>query len=192
MAFPRGVQRVRGGRVIRYAIGTSGQSLVFEDAVIEHLKAHRQRRWLQPEAGGQLFARFDGNDAVVVEATGPRPTDRRSPMSYGPDRCAEREEIAERHSRGLHFIGDWHTHPERRPAPSSPDCWSIGDCVRRSSHSLNGFVIVVVGTANPPDGLYVAIHDGRASYRLGVADQIDLGAGAKLGRGPSASPPSSD
>jgi integrative and conjugative element protein (TIGR02256 family) len=83
-----------------------------------------------------------------------------------PDRWAEQREIDERFSKGLHFIGDWHTHPEDRPQPSPIDINSTGDGVRRSRHSLRGFVMVIVGRIDFPDGLHVAIHDGDHSHVL--------------------------
>jgi proteasome lid subunit RPN8/RPN11 len=66
----------------------------------------------------------------------------------------------------LHYVGDWHTHPELRPYPSPPDDHSIAECVRKSSHDLNGFVLVVVGRLEPPGGLTVGVHDGKHFYPL--------------------------
>lgn len=96
---------------------------------------------------------------VVEEATGPRPTDTRARTRYQPDRVTEQREIDERHRIGLHYVGDWHTHPEAIPTLSSLDIASISETVRRSTHSLNGFVLVVVGSSEPPDGLSVSVHD---------------------------------
>src|SRR3546814_8042190 len=76
--------------------------------------------------------------------------DRRTRTSYIPDRRAEQAEIFDRHARGLHYVGDWHTHPERYPQPSSPDAQSIAECVAKSTHQLNGFVLIIVGQAEPP------------------------------------------
>src|SRR5690606_10810567 len=97
-----------------------------------------------PISGGQLFARLAPPIIEIVEATGPRPTDRRGRTSYEPDPHAEQLEIEARHRQGLHFVGDWHTHPERCPVPSVRDLISITDCVRRSRHHLSGFVLLVV------------------------------------------------
>jgi hypothetical protein len=60
-----------------------------------------------------------------VEATGPRRTDRRTRTSSVPDRRAEQREIDDRFRRGLHFLGDWHTHPKNIPHPSGPDVASL-------------------------------------------------------------------
>ena len=152
--------------MITYLIGTSGQTLVFGDEVLARFNRYQQRRCWQREAGGQLFARFENNTIAVAEATGPRARDRRSRTSYEPNRAAEHREIDERFPLGLHFIGDWHTHPEDRPHPSEVDLRSTADGVSRSRHQLNAFVLTIVGRLPPPEGLYVSLNDGHRQYVL--------------------------
>jgi integrative and conjugative element protein (TIGR02256 family) len=152
--------------MIEYEVGASGQVLVFTPRVLDRFRRYRQLRPWQKEAGGQLFADFDSPRIVIVEATGPRRCDRRTRTTYAPDRAAEQREIAEMRAGGLHYVGDWHTHPEKFPIPSWPDETSIADCFARSTHNLNAFVLVVVGTANASDGLYVAIHNSESRLRL--------------------------
>jgi hypothetical protein len=67
-------------------------------------------------------------------------------------------------------VGDWHTHRERIPEPSNVDVTSIAECVRKSEHALNAFVLIVVGTAILPDAVCVLIHDGRESVKLPPID----------------------
>ncbi|MBW3098813.1 Mov34/MPN/PAD-1 family protein [Pseudohoeflea sp. DP4N28-3] len=143
--------------MISYPVGDSGQTLIFARNVLEHMDAHRQTSWRAPEAGGQLFARIDGPRISIVEATGPRPTDRRRRCSYVPDRKAEQAEIDQRFRLGLQFIGDWHTHPEEWPRPSSIDLANVTECVSRSTHNLGGFVLAIRGTGTFPQGLFVGI-----------------------------------
>lgn len=153
-------------RELRYPIGTSGQSLVIDAPVLAHFERHRQARWWHREAGGQLFARLEQAVVTVVEATGPRRGDRRTRHSYEPDRRLEQVEIDDRHRRGLHFVGDWRTHPEPVPRPSDIDLQSISDGFARSTHALNGFLLVIVGTAPLPGGLYTAVSNRVAIYPL--------------------------
>lgn len=152
--------------MLEYPIGVSKQTLVVTDPVLSHFASHRQKRWFQKEAGGQLFAKITENRVIILEATGPRRTDRRSRFSYAPDREAEQEEILARRKDGLHFVGDWHTHPEQIPRPSYLDSSSMNECVRKSYHSLNGFVLIVVGKEDPPLGLHVSLCDGQTSHIL--------------------------
>ncbi len=156
----------QGDILIVYPIGSSDQTIILSDTVVGHLKRYRQMHNRQREAGGQLFARFDRIRIIVEEATGPRRSDRRTRISYTPSRFAERREINSRYKRGLHYIGDWHTHPERIPSPSIIDIRSIGDCVTKSEHSLNGFILIVVGPAEPPDGFHTSLHDGVQNIEL--------------------------
>lgn len=149
-----------------YPVGTSGQQVLLADNVIQYLLGHRQRRFWQKEAGGQLFARLEGPRLVIVEATGPRSTDRRTRTTYFPDRGAEILEIRERHKRNLHFVGDWHTHPDSIPQPSRRDVESMADCFAKSSHQLNGFLLLIVGKTDPPSGFNLTVHTGRESFIL--------------------------
>lgn len=151
---------------LRYRIGDSSQCLTFADEVVARFLRYRQSRWWHREAGGQLFARVSADLINIENATGPRPTDVRKRRSYVPDRASEQQEIAANHAEGLHFIGDWHTHHQRQPVPSLRDIQSIAECFRRSTHSLRGFVLVIVGTASLPDGLHVSVHDGQRLFNL--------------------------
>jgi integrative and conjugative element protein (TIGR02256 family) len=121
-------------------------------------EAHRQRRFFHREAGGQLFARVRGSEWEITTATGPKPRDRRSRFSFRPHRPSEQEEIFEHHVRGLDYVGDWHTHPEDAPSPSPDDLTSITEVVRRSTHHLPGFLLLIVGRKPFPGGLWASFH----------------------------------
>lgn len=152
--------------VIRFEVPRSGHVIAFRPEVTAHLAAKRQMHIWQREAGGQLFATFEGGDTVIRLATGPRALDRRTRYGFVPDRMTERREIREQHAAGLHFVGDWHTHPQTLPVPSPRDLASMTECVRRSEHALAGFLLVVVGRAAAPDGMYVALCAGSFHERL--------------------------
>lgn len=156
---------------ITFKIGDSEQRLVVTPTVLNHLAKHQQSEGNSSEAGGQLFARFKGEQIRVEHATGPRATDRRSRYGYIPDRRVEQEEIDWMHSRGLHFIGDWHTHPERIPTPSASDVRSIREAVTRSKHHLNGVVMLIAGTELFPLGLFIALYDAHGETAISLDRQ---------------------
>lgn len=161
--------------MIHIPIGSSGQTVVFASHVVRHFENARQLRPTHTEAGGQLFAKMKNGEILVERVTGPRSTDTRTRMLYLPDRSAEQEEINLMHAKGYHYVGDWHTHPDAYPLPSRVDVESIGECVRRSSHNLNGFLMVIVGTAPLPDALYVSLHDGQTLTVLKRAEPATAG-----------------
>lgn len=151
---------------VEYSLGSSRQRLVLGDAALNYMNRHQQKRWWQREAGGQLFARFHDEHLIVEEATGPRSGDKRSRISYIPHPAAEQREIDKRFGLGLHYVGDWHTHPEKFPVPSASDFVSIRNCFMKSRHDLNAFLLVIVGLAPLPAGLHVSLHDGKAPIIL--------------------------
>lgn len=132
-------------KCISVPIGTSGQELVYEPDVLRHFSRNRQCGSASTEAGGQLFAKFEGNSIRIVVATGPRRSDKRTNVSFVPNRALENVEIRNMFRRGLHYIGDWRTHPEKHPRPSAIDIASMRDCFKKSTHGLNFFVLSIVG-----------------------------------------------
>lgn len=147
-------------------MGDSAQRLILSNYVLTHFERHRQSVSDSKEAGGQLFARIDGSCIIVEHATGPRPSDWKSKFLFIPNRIAERREIKRLFREGFHYVGDWHTHPDSNPKPSRTDTRTFRDIFRRSRHQLAGFVMVIVGTAAPPEGLFVAISDGETLHGL--------------------------
>lgn len=144
---------------LAFEVGTI--SVLIRAAALATFDAHRQRRFYQREAGGQLFARVRENNWEIVTASGPRSRDRRGRFSFWPHRASEQQEIFDHHSKGLDYIGDWHTHPEDTPTPSPDDLTSIADVVRLSNHHLPGFLLIIVGKKPFPLGFWVSFHSVR-------------------------------
>lgn len=155
---------------LRIPLGGSGELVIVTDAVLEHLQHYQQLRKRDTEAGGQLFGRIHDKTITIDEATGPRRSDLRFRYSYIPDRKAEQREIDDRFPSGLHFIGDWHTHPEPMPHPSGTDLNNMRECVKKSRRAVSGFLLFIVGTASLPSGLHASLHDGRDMLLLHTAD----------------------
>lgn len=147
---------------IRYPIGESGQLLILEQNILDHFAKWRQLAPNMSEAGGQLFGVVEGQSLKLKRATGPRNSDRRGRFFFIADRFAERREISTLHKSGLHYLGDWHTHPQAVPVPSGTDLTSMADLFVRSKHDLNALLMVIVGTAEFPKGLHVSLHDTKA------------------------------
>lgn len=156
-------------RSLRFKLPFASEILELTPQVLAHFDKHKQKKRWSREAGGQLFATFDEPSLIkIVDVTGPRKSDRRSVFGFEPDRVAEKKEIAERFERGLHFVGDWHTHPQSIPSPSFTDERSMRDMVQSSSHNLRGFVMVIVGQAAFPQGIHVSFHSRVESIQLSL------------------------
>ncbi len=155
--------------MISYPVDHSDQVVVLTRSVLSHFDRHRQTRVGSSEAGGQLFARFDGDVIRVERATGPRSSDHRVPTAFIPNRIAERREITRAFRDGFHYVGDWHTHPEPTPNPSPIDIHSFREMYRKSHHRLASFLMVIVGTSLDDTGLYVALCNSNMLSRLSVS-----------------------
>lgn len=145
------------------------ERITFSAAAVAHMLAHRQLRASDDEAGGQLFARLADGSVDIEVATGPRPADRRSRFYFAPSRIHERREIRDLHRYGLHYVGDWHTHPEPIPSPSNLDLRNIREVFTRSRHAYAGILMVIVGQLEPPAGIFVGI-----AHRQGMAALVPL------------------
>jgi integrative and conjugative element protein (TIGR02256 family) len=152
--------------MLRYRIGGSGQTLHFSADVLGHFDANRQRHCWSRESGGHLFATIEGNDLQVVLASGPERTDLRSRFSFGFSRARSQIIIDAQFADNRHYIGDWHTHPQDRPAPSTIDYRTMGSRFAKSSHGLKGMIFCIVGRLPFPEGLAVLLHNGTTCVEL--------------------------
>jgi integrative and conjugative element protein (TIGR02256 family) len=145
---------------IKFNESSVGVTIIFSPEVIKHFSLHRQIERIY-EIGGQLFACFLPTGEVLIEKiTGPREADTKLLNFFKPNKRLEQQEIDSLFKEGYHYVGDWHTHPEKLPSPSSEDINNIGNIFRKSRHSLNHFILVIVGQEEAPNGLYVGIHNG--------------------------------
>jgi hypothetical protein len=96
---------------IEYEIGDK-QRLVFAFEVLQVFARFRQDAYWKRKAFGQLFAEPTENMATVQLATTPNRTDFRSRFQFIPFLKTQQQQIDEQFSKGLHFVGDWHTHPQ--------------------------------------------------------------------------------
>src|SRR5260221_219252 len=137
--------------------------LNFSDSVLQVFQSHAQTG-SRPESGGVLLGTVHDRGLMVTEATVPTKWDRqfrflfeRSPFGH---RAAARR--AWKKSNGVvRYIGEWHTHPQDVPLPSSIDLdeWRKLAKVRADGRPL---LAVIVGRK----GLHVELIDGEGSRQL--------------------------
>jgi len=152
--------------VLRYLFPGESGHLIFTKEVIDCFIKHRQLGPLSREFGGQLFARFVDTDVIIERVTGLRKGDKRGRFHFLPSRKAEQNEINCMFKEELHYIGDWHTHPQNKPLPSQQDISSMENAFLHSHHELKAFIMVIIGRDNPPDGIWVSNHCNRGYERM--------------------------
>tara|TARA_R110002073_G_scaffold50729_1_gene133980 strand:+ start:290 stop:802 length:513 start_codon:yes stop_codon:yes gene_type:complete len=135
--------------------------VIVEDNCLQHWDKHRQRRFWQPEVGGLLFAPSVGSVdgcVCITTITGPHSSDRgkRYSLLLDHERCLSDIEL--QFSRGLHFVGYWHTHPERAPALSGVDLKAFHEILKSGGVLVERFIAVVVGIQSC-DSVYLVEKD---------------------------------
>jgi len=135
----------------------SKQHLVFTNAVLSYISQYRQTYRKHPESGGQLFARITSKIVIVAAATGPHKKDNRHRFSFVPNKKRLNAEILTFFAKNLHYVGDWHTHPQKHPEPSWLDLSSMRKCFKKSRHELEHFLLVIVGNAASANRIWVGL-----------------------------------
>jgi integrative and conjugative element protein (TIGR02256 family) len=98
--------------------------LLVEQNVFDALDGFRQRDVTAPESGGILLGLRRGPHLHVVDMTVPQPGDAQHRTAFHRRSEAHQKIALARWSASaarLDYVGEWHTHPEINPTPSSID-----------------------------------------------------------------------
>ncbi|HFT8610229.1 TPA: Mov34/MPN/PAD-1 family protein [Pseudomonas aeruginosa] len=102
----------------------SKRLVLVNDEVLALISSYRQSHPEDCEAGGILMGKRRGEHFEITFATTPQAKDTRSRCRFTrhPD---GHQEIAESRFRSTNgeenYLGEWHTHPENHPTPSTID-----------------------------------------------------------------------
>lgn len=123
----------------------SKRLILVSDEVMALISSYRQSNPKDFEAGGILMGKRRGEHFEITFASAPQVNDIRSRYRFTrhPD---GHQEIAENRFRSTsgeeNYIGEWHTHPENHPTPSSID---ISDWKRLSKKHRVPLLVIIGG-----------------------------------------------
>lgn len=122
-----------------------GTLLLIAPLVIEKLSMHKQINSKDKEAAGVLVGEKRGNHFVLCDASEPYKRDIRH--RYSVNRCDPQHQIFVNNAfitsdKKWQYLGEWHTHPERYPAPSSLDRQSW----KNSLKTFTSIILIIIGT----------------------------------------------
>ena len=134
---------------LRFAHPRDG-TLTINPDVAQALRAFEQHALGAPEAGGLLIGHLDrdGFDVVIDAATLPRPGDVRSRYNFernDPGHSAAVRRAFEESNGARQHLGDWHTHAEPIPSPSTEDLVQWTDTLREHVKPGEACFFVIVG-----------------------------------------------
>ena len=150
------------------------QVLILSDDVLEYVQTHQQHDLGATEAGGQLFGTVAPEEVLVSVATGPYAADERSRYGYRSDPHAANKSIETQEAKGHSYLGEWHTHAEGQPTPSSSDTATMSAIARKSTLRAGAAMMLIVGQSAPPDGLYVGTFEKGRFRRWSVRKSESL------------------
>lgn len=125
-------------------IDDNGHLVVIMANVIEKLQSYRQLSPVSLEAAGVLIGERRENHIVIHAISEPGPCDIRSRFSVVRKSRHHQELVNELHrasSGTMNYLGEWHTHPERFPTPSSTDNSSWKNDISQSDPT----VLIIIG-----------------------------------------------
>lgn len=151
----------------------SAPRLLIRESVLSKIGAFRQMS-AEPESGGILLGEYFPIENVIriLFASKPGTADRRSLFSFHRDanRSTRIARLLWRQSGGrIHYVGEWHTHPESVPKPSCADRLSMARLLRRSTVVTGGLVLLILGR----NGDYIGFHTVAGSSKTSL--ELDQG-----------------
>lgn len=143
-----------------------GLSVYFSEKAVSQLHQYKQTG-SKNEAGGFLFGGISAGVVTIQSVSSPSSADRRSRFGFSWNKKEANKTIQENFKAGLHYLGDWHTHPCNNPVPSLDDTQAIRSTFLDSEHDLNYFIMLILSTTGIKQS-YVALTDGKKEYRFNV------------------------
>jgi integrative and conjugative element protein (TIGR02256 family) len=118
--------------------------VVIDGTVIDKIDRYSRAPEDKKEAGGILIGCYRGPHIEITECSEPLRRDRRSRFRFDRDDPGH-QYLAKRRwkesGRILTFVGEWHTHPERFPTPSSIDLNTWREVTRKNMTGSTVFLI---------------------------------------------------
>lgn len=131
--------------IIWYSSIDDRGKILMEPQVINLIRGHCQHQTGRLESGGILLGYRRGDHLHIVAATTPQPDDQCMKFRFFR-RDLNHQKVAIRQwdlsGNTMDYLGEWHTHPELEPTPSSLDMseWQKICCARKTS-----MVFLIVG-----------------------------------------------
>jgi integrative and conjugative element protein (TIGR02256 family) len=160
--------------------GPQGQRVALTRGALLTLQRHQQVAPTSLEAGGMLLGRLRGAADVLVEtATEPDGQDVRSKTTFtrsrGPAQAIVNR-VWEASSGLVNYLGEWHTHPEDRPEPSSIDLQNWRDIAQEATYEQSFLLFCIVGrTASPVKSVQFWWWDSKADSNPVGLNTVSLG-----------------
>lgn len=121
-----------------------------QDDLINRFKDYRQLDAHVYEQGGMLIGSIikKSNDIIIDRATFPMTGDYSNRINFIRSINHNRilKKIWKESNRTRMYFGEWHTHPQINPKPSSQDISNWNMLMRKSKTFTDNFLFIIIGT----------------------------------------------
>jgi integrative and conjugative element protein (TIGR02256 family) len=133
--------------------------ILVEAIPLESVDQYRQNNEVIPEAGGILLGYRREAHLHITMATHPQPSDKRRRYWFSRS-PSYHQQVAIRQWQAsgmtMDYLGEWHTHPETIPSPSSLDLLEWGKICRKRPSAM---VFAIVGWSGD---IWLGVSQGNA------------------------------
>lgn len=134
------------------------------EEVLSVLDKYKQKK-NQSESGGIILGFVHEDNCVYIsKISQPNAYDRASRFGFERDKKVAQiivnSEFYESDGKVI-YLGEWHTHPEQNPSPSSIDVQMIKQQYNSNKINENFLILLIQGTEN----LYVGLYDGKQIFK---------------------------
>ncbi len=126
----------------------AGAWIMVEGSVLTVIARYRQKHATTPESGGILTGLRRGDHLHITDLTCPGPDDRCERLAFHRSQRFHQQSAQQRWQRSqgvVDYMGEWHTHPQHKPVPSSTDQREWRALLRHYEQPL-AFLIAGIGS----------------------------------------------
>ncbi|HTJ52752.1 MAG TPA: Mov34/MPN/PAD-1 family protein [Cyclobacteriaceae bacterium] len=131
-----------------------------DERVLEIIASYKQSKSKQPESGGILLGQVRERNIYVLKASTPTSFDSASRYSFERNKKIAQIIINyefNNSGRKTIYLGEWHTHPENIPGPSSQDKKMIKDQFTLNELNEPYVLFIIMGLK----GFFLGKFDGK-------------------------------
>lgn len=142
---------------LRYQL-PNGKMLHISDDVLDVFHKHRYTRYSSFESGGILLGKVYSDSIMVEKVTTPGKGDKWGALFFHRDRSRAQKIVDQAFAESggeQTYLGEWHSHSEKKPSPSFKDRYEIERAFRMSRLNVEFMICIIVGNENRLGNIWV-------------------------------------
>ena len=136
-------------------------NIFFSKKVIQDIERYKQDTKEKNESGGILLGQVLNHDVFILKHSDPCKYDKSTRYSFERDKKNAQKiidfEFLDSNGKTI-YLGEWHTHPENKPTPSSQDMSMIKEQFKKNKLNEKFLLLFILGIKE----FYIGFYDGKS------------------------------